>query len=507
MSTPSLPETPNPLDPTFGTDPMLDGINKDDPLSTLPNNTGGSGSDDLNQLPTGSVGEELPPNGVQNIGGSDFDELPESSSSSQEANGESEKDPKVDPLTNEPLNSDPSSVLEDTEGDPLIDPGGATDDVRSKRFSVSAPAADDPTDGITDNPTENSSDDPTENSSDDSTDDEAGDPTENSSDDPTENSSDDSTENSSDDSTENSSDDSTENSSDDSTENSSDDSTENSSDDSTENSSDDSTENSSDDSTENSSDDSTENSSDDSTDDEAGDFDNLKPNFDIGSFKVDATGKVGIDFLFDGGGYKGELAIFSLEGMEEFSPGSEEFIFEAARRALSSSELGHVVISDQTEGARFTGELGEGNQNYGDYLGVKTFNMRPGDTFAVMMVPAGRVQKVYDNPGIEGASRPLFSLATINPDDAYHVGQIADVTGDGSAFAWEDLRVDGWTDKDYNDIVFQVRGAKGTAALMDDVVKPSKDWRDTDMGKALIEYAKAYITPELAADEVTDDAR
>ena len=51
--------------------------------------------------------------------------------------------------------------------------------------------------------------------------------------------------------------------------------------------------------------------------------------FISGKFKVDTTGKVGIDFLFDGGFYKGQLAIFSLKGMENFVPGSEEFIKEA----------------------------------------------------------------------------------------------------------------------------------------------------------------------------------
>lgn len=59
-----------------------------------------------------------------------------------------------------------------------------------------------------------------------------------------------------------------------------------------------------------------------------------------------------IDYLLDGGAYQGELAIFSLEGMEQFYTDLNEFIAEAARRALSNSDFGHVVISDATEGAR-----------------------------------------------------------------------------------------------------------------------------------------------------------
>jgi hypothetical protein len=64
----------------------------------------------------------------------------------------------------------------------------------------------------------------------------------------------------------------------------------------------------------------------------------------------------------------------------------------------------------------------------------------------------------------------------------------------------EDLRVDTGSDHDYNDIVFQVRGATGKAALLDEVIAPGKDWRDTDMGQALIAYAEPYITPDATDD-------
>lgn len=53
-----------------------------------------------------------------------------------------------------------------------------------------------------------------------------------------------------------------------------------------------------------------------------------------GVFTVDAKGQVTIDYLFNGGKYNGQLAIFSLSGMEHFTPGSQEFIQEAAHRAF-----------------------------------------------------------------------------------------------------------------------------------------------------------------------------
>ena len=221
--------------------------------------------------------------------------------------------------------------------------------------------------------------------------------------------------------------------------------------------------------------------------------------FESGMFIVGDTGEVTIDYLFDGGGYKGELAIFSLDGMD--LPGTddfvqEDFMREAASRALSNSDQGHIAISDRAEGARFSGELGETDKNSGDYLGAKTFKMRPGDEIGFMLVPNGRVQEVLDNPAIGGAKTPLFSLSTANPDGMFHAGQIADVFGDGQTFVFEDLRTDGTSDLDYNDVVFQVRGAKGQAKLLSDVIAPGEDWRATDMGEAIRAYASQYIEQE-----------
>jgi len=212
-------------------------------------------------------------------------------------------------------------------------------------------------------------------------------------------------------------------------------------------------------------------------------------NFDSGFFTVGQTGQVGFDFLLDGGWYRSELAIFSMRGIETFNPGSSDFIKEATRRALSNSTEGYVVISDPTEGAKLTATFpGEGNLNTGEYKGIKTFAMTPGDKFGILMVPNGTVQEVFDNPSIGGNKRPLFSLATANPNDAFHVGQIADVTKDGKTFAMEDLRYDLGSDKDYNDFIFRVTGARGVAIALDQVIDPQKDWRETTVGTDLRNY-------------------
>jgi len=97
-----------------------------------------------------------------------------------------------------------------------------------------------------------------------------------------------------------------------------------------------------------------------------------------------------------------ELPIFSMNGMTGFDLNTEtglaDFIHETVHRALSNSDLGHVVI--------------------------------------------------------------------------------ADVTGDANTFVLQDLRIDLGTDQDYNDIIFQVWGATGTAINLDNAINTELDWRD-----------------------------
>ncbi|NEO44346.1 MAG: S8 family serine peptidase [Moorea sp. SIO4A3] len=226
--------------------------------------------------------------------------------------------------------------------------------------------------------------------------------------------------------------------------------------------------------------------------------------FDSGVFTVGADGEITFDFLFDGGKYKGELGIFSLEDMDEFEPGSEAFIREAARRALTGSDLGHVVISDLKEGSRFSGILGEHekeNWNRGEHQDVKTFAMNSGDEFGILFVPKGKVQQVFEDPSLDGSKRPLFSMTTANPDDIFKEGLIADLTGDGHTFVMEDP----WgPDHDYNDFIFQMQGAIGNAVAIDEVIDPEKDWRNSELAQELIPF---IVDPLDLAGNTPDDAR
>ncbi len=209
---------------------------------------------------------------------------------------------------------------------------------------------------------------------------------------------------------------------------------------------------------------------------------------DNGIFTVDATGKFTIDFLFDAGSYQSELAIFNLAGMES-NPGDDQYIKEAARRALTNSEQGYVVINDGSEGAKFTGELAESNKNAGNYAGVKTFMMNPGDNFALMLVPQGNIRELLNNQVVDDDKRPLFSIASANPDNAIQMTQLVEGTIDGGVFGMEDLRLDKNSDTDYNDIIFHVKGAASQATFFNELDNVNS-WDETELGKQLIEFAR-----------------
>ncbi len=136
-------------------------------------------------------------------------------------------------------------------------------------------------------------------------------------------------------------------------------------------------------------------------------------NLTNGIFQVNSSNKVSIDYLDDGGWYKGELAIFSLQGMENLEIGSQEFLQEAANRALSNSELGYVVIQDESDRAYFNdlnNELSwKGQFNGGVCNGEQTFQMQSGDRFAMMLVSNGTVVDIAANPSAEDV---LFSFDT-----------------------------------------------------------------------------------------------
>ena len=224
---------------------------------------------------------------------------------------------------------------------------------------------------------------------------------------------------------------------------------------------------------------------------------NLPLELSDGVFEVDASGAIKFDFLFDGVWTEGELAIFNLEGMENYIPGTQEFIYQAALRATFNSEQGYIILQDTTEGARFSGGLNTGidweyNSNFGQYLDVKTYAMNPGDRFGLMFLRNSTIQEIVDDSSIiwQTGKLPFFSIPEANP--GFSPAQMVAVDNYGT-FAFEDSRID-WNegDRDYNDIVFQLLGGSTSAPSMDDWVNIDRDWRITDVGEDLLEYTSRF---------------
>ncbi len=203
-----------------------------------------------------------------------------------------------------------------------------------------------------------------------------------------------------------------------------------------------------------------------------------------GTFVVDESGSVEIDFLFDGGAYSGELAVFTLAGMGGLA--TDDFVKEAARRALGDSSEGQIVIMDSTEGAQFSGELGERDRNQGTAASAKTLTLSAGTRFAFMLVPNSTIAAVAT--GEISSDIPLFSIAALNPGGN---NQLAQATAD--IFAIEDMQI-GKGDADFNDIIFQVEGATSSLPSLSQLVNPAKNWLANPT-------AQAFLTPSQDPEE------
>ncbi len=196
-----------------------------------------------------------------------------------------------------------------------------------------------------------------------------------------------------------------------------------------------------------------------------------------GVFIVGANGQLEFDYALDDGRYQGEAGIVSLHGLADFEWGAADWTREIVDRVLSNSSLGYHLVSDRVDNPwidLFHDETGE-------YRGSQIVEMTPGDAVAIVLIPNGTFAEVRANPEIGGDKRPLFSIATANPDDGFYFGQIA--VADRDIYVMEDKRIDLGSDRDYNDFGFRLTGVtpRGIGSI-DDLIQiaPGKDdWRTT----------------------------
>lgn len=200
--------------------------------------------------------------------------------------------------------------------------------------------------------------------------------------------------------------------------------------------------------------------------------------------------------------------------MEHIDPNSEEFLVEAIRRATSESELGHVVIMDKKHAARFQGELDwEDDFNRGAYVGEQSFAMNAGDRFALILSQNISLKKLEQN--LELASQfgkqVIFSIPEANqPEDGKRVPrQIVDLNGLAStgqgAYGMEDIHLNkGGTDRDYNDMVFQIKGATGTVVSAESEIHRKRDWLSDSLGQSLLDYATRLFDTKVQGSNNKD---
>jgi len=241
---------------------------------------------------------------------------------------------------------------------------------------------------------------------------------------------------------------------------------------------------------------------------------------EAGIFIVGDFGIISIDWLYDGGAYKGQLGLFSLEGMDLSVPDPVAFITEAVNRVLSGVN-GYVILSDRTDKARFSGILGgeSTDWNQGDYLMERVLEMPAGERFALVLVPNSTFEALAANPGTtDRYKRPLFSFTSPNAGYGMHTGQVADINGMGMGFVFEDMEFTSG-DKDYNDLIIQLRGAVSNIPTIDVMLdlpetaarskRGRRDWHDwrlsDELGRKIIGHLEATPTDDDMWTSVTFD--
>lgn len=216
-----------------------------------------------------------------------------------------------------------------------------------------------------------------------------------------------------------------------------------------------------------------------------------------GSFTVQNSEKLTFDYLFDGGWWQGELGIYNLAGMEAYPLGSVEYIAEASKRAVSnSSEEGYLIMSDRSEGAKYSASLPwESDFNQGEYLGEKTFSVTNGDRFGFIFTQDATLEELATNPEsyTEPGKTPIFSIPEANPDgDAPQQFAALD---DHGTFSFEAVRVDQsdrWQ-QDYNEVVFRLLGATAEATSeynYDNLASDNRNFLQSDVGQQIVAESK-----------------
>jgi hypothetical protein len=206
-------------------------------------------------------------------------------------------------------------------------------------------------------------------------------------------------------------------------------------------------------------------------------------------FKVNQSGLVDVDFLYDGGGYEGEMGIFSLSGLANLDVTSVEFRKEAIKRALSNSQQGYVFLQDSTDKAKLTDlveSVWQKDLLTGEYKGVQSLAMNPGDFVGLVFNPKGTLDQLLKTTWSDNL-RPMFSLAAAN----FNRVQVTAITSsaNNTILGWEDISLNLGADSDYNDLVISLEGVNSIGMPnFQDYVLGNSNWLQTVVGQNIVNY-------------------
>ena len=131
-----------------------------------------------------------------------------------------------------------------------------------------------------------------------------------------------------------------------------------------------------------------------------------------GVLEIGASDEIQFDFLYDDAWGEGELAIFNLGRMKEYTLETQEYSHQEALRTVSNSSDGYIFFDDQSEGAKFTDDSSIGwewNQNFGQYLGTQTFAMNAGNEFGIILFLIAIFRILPTTPQLFGRIPCIFS--------------------------------------------------------------------------------------------------
>ncbi len=224
-----------------------------------------------------------------------------------------------------------------------------------------------------------------------------------------------------------------------------------------------------------------------------------------GVYTLGSDGLLHIDHLAESSPLEFTIAAVSVTGMDALYSDPKAFAAEAARRAMSGSELGHIILSDPIDAGRFSNTRYGSNDNNGTYAGVKSFQMTPGDNIVFFVIPNGTMEEFAERLAQGGDPRFHVSIPGLNPNGDPQFAQLKASSGDGSIITFEDYPLADAEHTDFNDAIFQIRGATGQVPELGDLIDLSQGWWSRMLGQTIMDYGDPYLTPvDDPLEEPTD---